>query len=55
MIKVAPNSNFVGRFSEINLHSKIKGPLLEKGENTNILTCSFTGYNEITLFYKLYA
>ena len=27
MIKVAPNSNFVGRFSEINLHSKIKGSL----------------------------
>ena len=28
MVKVAPNSNFVGRFSEKNLHSKIKGPLL---------------------------
>ena len=27
MEKVAPNSNFVCRFSEINLHSKTKGPL----------------------------
>ena len=27
MAKVAPNSNFFGRFSEINLHSKIKRPL----------------------------
>ena len=29
MVKVAPNPNFVGRFSEKNLHSKIKGPLLK--------------------------
>ena len=27
MVKVAANSNIVGRFSEKNLHSKIKGPL----------------------------
>ena len=29
MVKVAPNSNFVGQFSEMNLHNKIKGPLRE--------------------------
>ena len=44
MEKVAPNSNFVCRFSEINLHSKTKGPLryfwggrlcIHKWNNTN--------------------
>ena len=33
MVKVAPNSNFFGRFSEINLHSKIKRPLLIRNTN----------------------
>ena len=48
MEKVAPNSNFVCRFSEINLHSKTKGPLryfwggrlcIHKWNNTNSKPC----------------